>query len=386
MRTKVSTERADRHCMETVSGRTRNDLATSVRILAVLILMLSLSSDLFSQLPSRSSPEVDVVANPSRPIADNRSTPATVSRAERRFLQARTLMGEGAQAQGLAAARAEHVAMIRVQSSQQKISTLNAAWQPVGPGTIASLTYGKTSGRISSIAIDPSDATGNTVFLGTTGGGVWKSTNAAGPAESVTFAPLTDNLPAFDRNAGSSATASLSIGAISVQAGGTVLAGTGDPNDASDSYYGSGILRSTDGGLTWTLIQNSDDGITNLHSFVGLGFAGFAWSTVDPSLVVAAVSQSAEGVVVNASTKTSVMGLMFQMMLVLPGKWQRSPTAPRRCRRRCWRAGTCRGLRPRRWSGTPFDGGSLQLFDTTGTTNRQTVCRGRGLLINPEQG
>ena len=136
-----------------------------------------------------------------------------------------------------------------------------------------------------------------------------ESTNAAGPAESVTFAPLTDNLPAFDRNAGSSATASLSIGAISVQAGGTVLAGTGDPNDASDSYYGSGILRSTDGGLTWTLIQNSDDGITNLHSFVGLGFAGFAWSTVDPSLVVAAVSQSAEGVVVNASTKTSVMGL-----------------------------------------------------------------------------
>ena len=159
--------------METLSGRMRNDLATSVRILAVLILMLSLSSDLFSQLPSRSSPEVDVVANPSRPIADNRSTPATVSRAERRFLQARTLMGEGAQAQGLAAARAEHVAMIRAQSSQQKISTLNAAWQPVGPGAIASLTYGKTSGRISSIAIDPSDATGNTVFLGTTGGGVW---------------------------------------------------------------------------------------------------------------------------------------------------------------------------------------------------------------------
>ena len=27
-----------------------------------------------------------------------------------------------------------------------------------------------------------------------------------------------------------------------------ILAGTGDPNDALDSYYGAGILRSTDGG------------------------------------------------------------------------------------------------------------------------------------------
>ena len=46
---------------------------------------------------------------------------------------------------------------------------------------------------------------GNTVYLGTTGGGVWKSTNAAGPAASVTFVPLTDTLPVFSANAGTSA-------------------------------------------------------------------------------------------------------------------------------------------------------------------------------------
>ena len=58
-----------------------------------------------------------------------------------------------------------------------------------------------------------------------------------------------------------------------------VLAGTGDPNDALDSYYGEGILRSADGGVTWTLAQESHDGVAGEHSFVGLGVAGFAWST-----------------------------------------------------------------------------------------------------------
>jgi len=46
-------------------------------------------------------------------------------------------------------------------------------------------------------------------------------------------------------------------------------AGTGDPNDASDSYYGEGILRSADGGVTWALVQESHDGAAGNHSFVG---------------------------------------------------------------------------------------------------------------------
>ena len=67
------------------------------------------------------------------------------------------------------------------------ISSLNAAWQPIGPNQVASMAYGNVTGRVTAIAIDPADASGNTVYLGTTGGGVWKSTNAAGPAASVKF-------------------------------------------------------------------------------------------------------------------------------------------------------------------------------------------------------
>ena len=81
-------------------------------------------------------------------------------------------------------------------------TSLNAAWQAVGPAQIASQSYGNVTGRVTAIAIDPADASGNTVYLGTTGGGVWKSINAAGAAASVTFAALTDTLPVFSANAG----------------------------------------------------------------------------------------------------------------------------------------------------------------------------------------
>ncbi|MEO6983541.1 MAG: sialidase family protein, partial [Edaphobacter sp.] len=225
------------------------------------------------------------------------------------------------------AARRQHATLLQQQSLLPHFSSLTAAWQPLGPSQIASIAYGTVTGRITSIALDPADTTGNTVYVGTTGGGVWKSINAAGPAASVTFAPLTDTLPVFSANAGTPAIPSLSIGAVSVQSG-VVLAGTGDPNDASDSFYGSGILRSADGGLTWTLIQTSHDGVAGNHSFVGLGFAGFAWSSASPNTVVAAVSQAAEGTLVNAPDGVnSVMGLYYstdagvtwQMATVLDG-------------------------------------------------------------------
>ena len=205
--------------------------------------------------------------------------------------------------------RASPVAIAHSQTS------LNAPWQAVGPAQIASQSYGNVTGRVTAIAIDPADTSGNTVYLGTTGGGVWKSINAAGVAAGVTFAALTDTLPVFSANAGTAAIPSLSIGAVSVSlASGTdiLLAGTGDPNDALDSYYGEGILRSTDGGETWTLAQQSLDSPAANHSFVGLGVAGFAWSSSTPGLVVAALSQSAEGVLVNAPDTTySVMGLYY---------------------------------------------------------------------------
>ncbi|WP_433984299.1 sialidase family protein [Tunturiibacter empetritectus] len=255
----------------------------------------------------------------------------------RRFVDGRTLAGDIPAAEAMDAARQKHAAMLVDQSASAQPSSLSAPWQAVGPNQVASIAYGNVTGRVTAIAIDPADPTGNTVYLGTTGGGVWKSINAAGPSASVTFVPLTDTLPVFSANAGTAAIPSLSIGAISVQSG-VILAGTGDPNDASDSFYGSGLLRSADNGVTWTLIQDSQDGVAGNHLFSGLGFAGFAWSTATPGTVVAAVSQAAEGVLVNAPDATnSVMGLYYstdagvtwQMSTIMDGSQPvQSPQSP----------------------------------------------------------
>ena len=188
-------------------------------------------------------------------------------------------------------------------------------WTAVGPTAVNSLTFGLVSGRIAAVAFDPADATGNHVYLGTTGGGVWKSQNAAASVSSgVVFQPLTDGIGALS----GVAQAGISVGAVSVQPGGTgvVLAGLGDPNDALDSYYGAGLLRSADGGNTWTLIEHSVDLESGLSTqdywFVGEGFAGFAWSTTNVQLVVAAVSQAYEGTLVNAGeTAASYEGLYY---------------------------------------------------------------------------
>ena len=220
------------------------------------------------------------------PVSAGLSTPPRVAQA-RRFLDRR-----GWSAQQNQSRAPVHPMATSLQTQATAAST--AVWQPLGPTAVMTPNYGLVTGRVSSIAIDPADVTGNHVYVGTTGGGLWASQNAASSSD-VIFTPLTDSSSPFS----TLRYGSISIGAVTVQPGGTgvILAGTGDPNDALDSYYGAGILRSTDGGVTWSAITASAD---RIYSFFGEGFSGFAWSTLNPQLVVAAVSQAYEGVLVNA--------------------------------------------------------------------------------------
>ena len=220
----------------------------------------------------------------------------------RRFLAQRGGTGQRTR-RSMERAPSDHA---RLQSTASAGST--AIWQPLGPSAVSTASYGLVTGRVSSIAFDPADPTGNRVYIGTTGGGVWLSQNAAtSNTANVEFAPLTDAPGAMS----AVYNASISIGAVTVQPGdtGVVLAGTGDPNDALDSYYGAGILRSADGGTTWSLIQATAD---QQWAFPGEGFAGFAWSTVNPQVVVAAVSQALDAVITNAThANASYEGLYY---------------------------------------------------------------------------
>ncbi|MDP9263854.1 MAG: hypothetical protein M3O85_05985 [Acidobacteriota bacterium] len=165
-----------------------------------------------------------------------------------------------------------------------------SAWVNLGPAPITSLgRFGDASGRIPAIAVDQNDSTGNTVYVGGAYGGVWKSTNAANLNPSlVTWTPIYDNDPAA---------ATLAVGAITLQPNSSViLVGTGEPNNAVDSYYGMGILRSTNGGISWTLITTAVGG----QAFKGMGVSKFAWSSTNPSLVVAGFSNTPLGGALNA--------------------------------------------------------------------------------------
>jgi len=176
-------------------------------------------------------------------------------------------------------------------------------WVGLGPAPLVSDSnfYGMVSGRATSVAIDPNDTSGNTVYVGGAYGGVWKSNNAAATlASNVVWTPVTDQQ------------ASLAVGAVTVQPSGSlnpvVLVGTGEPNNAIDSYYGVGILRSTDGGGSWNLIPTANSGSL---SFAGLGFAKFAWSAANTNTVVAATATTAKGFDEGKITGSTNRGLYY---------------------------------------------------------------------------
>src|SRR5579862_8196828 len=206
---------------------------------------------------------------------------------------------------GREAPKGESAAALRLRAHQQKMAmrsqraaaeraaaTANGSspqvttWVNLGPAPLASdatgdgsQDYNWVSGRATSVVIDPSDATGNTVLLGGAYGGLWRSTNAGSKSATpdlVTWQSLIDDQP------------TLAVGAIALQPGNSsvILVGTGETNSSGDSYYGLGMFRSTDGGTTWTQIQTAASG----QSFVGVGFSKIAFSTSNTNLVVASTA------------------------------------------------------------------------------------------------
>jgi uncharacterized protein (TIGR03437 family) len=133
-------------------------------------------------------------------------------------------------------ARARRQALRTSPSASQAfvLTTDSANWTPIGPRP-TDPGASSTSGRVNAIAIDP--RSNDVVYIGGADGGVWKTVDAG-----QNWRPLTDSQP------------SLAMGAIAIDPSNpdTVYAGTGELNFAGDSYYGAGILKSTDAGATWT--------------------------------------------------------------------------------------------------------------------------------------
>lgn len=90
----------------------------------------------------------------------------------------------------------------RVSMNGFAIAPNTNSWTSLGPAPTANtLFYGNVSGRVTAVASDPCDATGNTVYVGAADGGVWVTFNALSQT-AVSWKPLTDDQPSLDRRAG----------------------------------------------------------------------------------------------------------------------------------------------------------------------------------------
>jgi hypothetical protein len=174
-------------------------------------------------------------------------------------------------------------------------STSFPAWSSIGPTPTTGGTFSPVTGRVTTIAVDPSDTTGNTVLIGGAQGGIWRSTDAG-----VTWTAVGDQ------------NASLAMGSIAFapSSPSTVYAGTGEQASIGfDIYYGAGVLKSTDHGQTWTqtctiagptcpFIGPYLDSLNPGFGFFNFGGAHISYVAVNPSnpnLILAGAQFIVEG-------------------------------------------------------------------------------------------
>ena len=128
------------------------------------------------------------------------------------------------------------------------------------------------SGRVTAIAVPRStQPRPNTFYIGSAGGGVWKTTNAG-----VTWSSASSGL------------GSESIGDLAVAPSDSNLlwAGTGEKNSLRSAYWGDGVYKSTNGGRAWTRMGLGDSraiGRIVIHpadtSIVYVAALGHLWGT-----------------------------------------------------------------------------------------------------------
>jgi hypothetical protein len=146
-------------------------------------------------------------------------------------------------------------------------------WVNIGPASIQKASTGdRVSGRITTIAVDPSNP--NHWLIGGALGGIWESTLTA--TSEMKWIPRTDDQ------------SSLAMGAIVFAPSNPniIYAGTGEATFWSDGYAGTGILKSIDGGKSWQSLAGS--------TFAGSSFCKIFVAPGNPDLLTAATNKAVD--------------------------------------------------------------------------------------------
>ncbi len=134
-----------------------------------------------------------------------------------------------------------HFAAQRALMAPSAVAAL-PTWSPVGPSPIIGENHGQEwmrrncSGRATAVLVDPRNS--NVVYAGAAQGGVWKTTDGG-----TSWTPLTATAP-------SQATGFMAFDPTDPD---ILYVGTGEPH-GSDSHYGAGLLKTTNGGGSWTVL------------------------------------------------------------------------------------------------------------------------------------
>src|SRR5437660_3437353 len=173
---------------------------------------------------------------------------------------------------------------------------VDAAWTAIGPVTIPNGQAVNNSniavtGRVTSIAVDPTNAT--KVYLGTAQGGVWRSLDGGS-----TWTPIFDNAQ------------TLAIGALALAPSNpTILyVGTGEANRCSGCFFGAGLYRIDNADTTATLVGpinpafsfTGSGGTVNTNVFTGRSISAVVVSPNDPATVFVGTSTGIGGSGANA--------------------------------------------------------------------------------------
>ncbi|GAA4017136.1 hypothetical protein GCM10022408_33380 [Hymenobacter fastidiosus] len=167
----------------------------------------------------------------------------------------------------LLVAQAQIAQLFQAQARSTASSSLSAAnWTEKGPSNVA--------GRLRALLPDPSDLTGNIVWAGSVGGGLWKTTNATGPAP--TWLKIDDSF------------ANLAITTLAcdlTSANNDVMYfGTGEGFYNADGIRGLGIWKSTDHGNTWAQLTATNNPNFHFVQRLAVGPNGYVYAATQAGL------------------------------------------------------------------------------------------------------
>ncbi|MBI3502898.1 MAG: T9SS type A sorting domain-containing protein [Bacteroidetes bacterium] len=185
----------------------------------------------------------------------------------------------------------------QLRTPNSELST--GSWQNIGPNNVG--------GRTLCVALDPNDTA--TVWLGSASGGLWKSTTGGIGTNVWTYVPT--GFP------------TLGVSSISFQPGTpqTIIIGTGETyaygistngliDRTTRGSFGIGMLKSTDGGVTWSQVLNwtyqQNRGVWDIK-----------FNPLKPSIVYAATTEGIYKSYDSGNSWTQIKAVQMAMQLLI---------------------------------------------------------------------